>query len=86
MPKKSKFIFLCTGDKKHKSCINARITITEGKKPLWASSMNAETVKSLTVFCRAKDCFIREVVTHCEFFANIELQDYLINKRLCEFT
>lgn len=62
--------WLCVGTKTIPKCLYASIEIVDRNKPLWASSMRVETIKSLSVYCNFSHCFIRETKTHCCDFQN----------------
>jgi hypothetical protein len=66
---------LCTGNKQQKPCLNAQITTTTQKRPLWASSLRAYEVKSLAIYCKAKQQNQIKYVTKCALFQNKTLME-----------
>lgn len=67
--------FLCIGNEKRKipKCLYGNIKVIDRYKPLWASSMRADVIKSLSIYCNFSRHFITELKTHCDNFQNKDL-------------
>lgn len=74
--KRNKF-FLCIGNKGKDKCIFSDVKVIDRFKPLWASSINAEKIKSLSIYCNFQHKFIVKLLTRCEYYGNVRLDKFI---------